>query len=127
MSVWHEQWIDLADDFASEQIDFLKRELPAEVTGDPLMFEALDMLLGCAALIVVECCQQGFRAALGTTRMVNTDQTIRFGSVRYSVPPGLVGAAASNAFTPLRDASNSSGATARRSATPTAPGPAVSA
>ena len=31
-------------------------------------------------------------AALGTTRMVNTDQTIRFGSVRYSVPPGLVGA-----------------------------------
>jgi transposase len=31
-------------------------------------------------------------AALGTTRMVNTDQTIRFGSVRYSTPPGLVGA-----------------------------------
>ena len=31
-------------------------------------------------------------AALGTTRVVNTDQTIRFGSVRYSVPPGLVGA-----------------------------------
>jgi transposase len=31
-------------------------------------------------------------AALGQTRMVNTDQTIRFGSVRYSVPPGLAGA-----------------------------------
>jgi transposase len=31
-------------------------------------------------------------AALGTTRMVNTDQTVRFGSVRYSTPPGLVGA-----------------------------------
>jgi transposase len=30
--------------------------------------------------------------ALGTTRGVNTDQTIRFGSVRYSTPPGLVGA-----------------------------------
>ncbi len=33
-----------------------------------------------------------FTAALGETRSVNTDQTIRFGSVRYSVPPGLVGA-----------------------------------
>jgi hypothetical protein len=31
-------------------------------------------------------------AALGITRVVNTDQTIWFGSVRYSVPPGLVGA-----------------------------------
>ena len=31
-------------------------------------------------------------AALGTTRIVNTDQTIRFGNVRYSTPPGLVGA-----------------------------------
>lgn len=30
--------------------------------------------------------------ALGVTRMVGTDQTIRFGSVRYSVPPGLVDA-----------------------------------
>ena len=30
--------------------------------------------------------------ALGATRMVNTDQTIRFGSVRYSTPPGLIGA-----------------------------------
>lgn len=30
-------------------------------------------------------------AALGMTRIVNTDQTIRFGSVRYSTPPGLVG------------------------------------
>lgn len=30
-------------------------------------------------------------AALGVTRIVNTDQTIRFGSVRYSTPPGLVG------------------------------------
>jgi hypothetical protein len=30
-----------------------------------------------------------FTAALGETRTVNTDQTIRFGSVRYSVPPGL--------------------------------------
>jgi hypothetical protein len=28
--------------------------------------------------------------ALGTTRSVNTDQTIRFGSVRYSTPSGLV-------------------------------------
>jgi hypothetical protein len=33
-----------------------------------------------------------FTAALGETRTVNTDQTIRFGSVRYSVPTGLVGA-----------------------------------
>ena len=31
-------------------------------------------------------------AALGTTRVVGTDQTIRFGSVRYSTPPGLTGA-----------------------------------
>ena len=31
-------------------------------------------------------------AALGVTRTVGTDQTIRFGSVRYSTPPGLVGA-----------------------------------
>jgi len=30
--------------------------------------------------------------ALGTTRLVATDQTVRFGSVRYSTPPGLVGA-----------------------------------
>jgi transposase len=30
--------------------------------------------------------------ALGQTRTVGTDQTIRFGSVRYSTPPGLVGA-----------------------------------
>ena len=30
--------------------------------------------------------------ALGTTRMVGTDQTIRFGNVRYSTPPGLTGA-----------------------------------
>jgi transposase len=30
--------------------------------------------------------------ALGMTRSVGTDQTIRFGSVRYSTPPGLVGA-----------------------------------
>src|SRR3954452_3906157 len=29
---------------------------------------------------------------LGTTRLVNSDQTVRFGSVRYSTPPGLVGA-----------------------------------
>ncbi|MGH3628045.1 MAG: IS21 family transposase [Sciscionella sp.] len=32
-----------------------------------------------------------FTAAVGETRSVNTDQTIRFGSVRYSTPPGLVG------------------------------------
>jgi transposase len=32
-----------------------------------------------------------FTAALGQTRTVNTDQTIRVGSVRYSTPPGLVG------------------------------------
>jgi transposase len=31
-------------------------------------------------------------AALGQTRVVNTDQTVRFGSVRYSTPPGLAGA-----------------------------------
>ena len=31
-------------------------------------------------------------AALGETRVVNTDQTIRFGNVRYSTPPGLTGA-----------------------------------
>lgn len=29
--------------------------------------------------------------ALGQTRSVGTDQTVRFGSVRYSTPPGLVG------------------------------------
>jgi transposase len=34
---------------------------------------------------------QAFTAAAGETRLVNTDQTIRFGSVRYSTPPGLVG------------------------------------
>jgi transposase len=33
-----------------------------------------------------------YAAALGETRSVNTDQTVRFGSVRYSTPPGLVGA-----------------------------------
>lgn len=32
-----------------------------------------------------------FTAALGTTRTVATDQTVRFGSVRYSTPPGLIG------------------------------------
>jgi hypothetical protein len=32
-----------------------------------------------------------FTAALGETRTVNLDQTVRFGSVRYSTPPGLVG------------------------------------
>ena len=32
-----------------------------------------------------------FTAALGETRSVSVDQTIRFGSVRYSTPPGLVG------------------------------------
>lgn len=30
--------------------------------------------------------------ALGTTRVVGTDQSVRFSSVRYSTPPGLVGA-----------------------------------
>jgi transposase len=34
---------------------------------------------------------EAFTAAAGETRLVNTDQTIRFGSVRYSTPPGLVG------------------------------------
>jgi hypothetical protein len=33
-----------------------------------------------------------YAAGLGETRLVNTDQTMRFGSVRYSTPPGLVGA-----------------------------------
>lgn len=33
-----------------------------------------------------------FTTALGMTRSVNTDQTIRVGSVRYSTPPGFVGA-----------------------------------
>src|SRR5690606_29167680 len=31
-------------------------------------------------------------AALGQTRVVAADQTVRFGSVRYSTPPGLVDA-----------------------------------
>lgn len=34
---------------------------------------------------------QPFTTALGMTRSVNTDQTIRVGSVRYSTPPGFVG------------------------------------
>ena len=34
---------------------------------------------------------EAFTAAAGETRLVNTDQTVRFGSVRYSTPPGLVG------------------------------------
>jgi hypothetical protein len=33
-----------------------------------------------------------YTAALGETRMVGTDQTVRFASVRYSTPPGLAGA-----------------------------------
>ena len=33
-----------------------------------------------------------YAGALGETRLVNTDQTVRFGSVRYSTPPGLAGA-----------------------------------
>lgn len=33
-----------------------------------------------------------FTVALGQTRVVNTDQTVRVGSVRYSTPPGFVGA-----------------------------------
>lgn len=32
-----------------------------------------------------------YTAALGETRVVNDDQTVRFGSVRYSTPPGHVG------------------------------------
>jgi hypothetical protein len=34
---------------------------------------------------------QPFTGAAGETRLVNPDQTIRFGSVRYSTPPGLIG------------------------------------
>ncbi|MGH7697843.1 MAG: IS21 family transposase [Candidatus Dormibacteria bacterium] len=34
-----------------------------------------------------------YTAALGETRRVNSDQTVRFGSVRYSTPPGHVGEA----------------------------------
>jgi len=33
-----------------------------------------------------------FTMALGETRTVHTDQTVRVGNVRYSTPPGLVGA-----------------------------------
>ena len=33
-----------------------------------------------------------FTMALGQTRIVNVDQTVRVGSVRYSTPPGFVGA-----------------------------------
>ena len=32
-----------------------------------------------------------FTGAAGETRTVNPDQTVRFGSVRYSTPPGLIG------------------------------------
>ncbi len=32
-----------------------------------------------------------YAAALGETRVVGDDQTVRFGSVRYSIPPGHVG------------------------------------
>ncbi|HVD04351.1 MAG TPA: IS21 family transposase [Candidatus Dormibacteraeota bacterium] len=35
--------------------------------------------------------EEPYTAALGLARRVNTDQTIRFGSVRYSTPPGFVG------------------------------------
>lgn len=34
--------------------------------------------------------KEPYAAALGETRTVNRDQTIRFGSVRYSTPPGYV-------------------------------------
>ena len=34
---------------------------------------------------------QPYAAALGEERLVNDDQTVRFGSVRYSTPPGYVG------------------------------------
>jgi transposase len=34
---------------------------------------------------------EAYVAALGTERLVNEDQTVRFGSVRYSTPPGHVG------------------------------------
>lgn len=35
--------------------------------------------------------EEPYTAALGETRTVNEDQTVRFGSVRYSTPPGWVG------------------------------------
>jgi hypothetical protein len=35
--------------------------------------------------------REPYTAALGETRGVEDDQTIRYGSVRYSTPPGLVG------------------------------------
>jgi transposase len=34
---------------------------------------------------------EAYVAALGEERLVNDDQTVRFGSVRYSTPPGYVG------------------------------------
>jgi transposase len=34
---------------------------------------------------------QPYAAALGEERLVNDDQTVRFGSVRYSTPPGHIG------------------------------------
>ncbi len=39
----------------------------------------------------MSCLRDPHTLALGTTRTVNTDQTVSFGSVRYSTPPGLVG------------------------------------
>jgi transposase len=38
-------------------------------------------------------CDEPYAAALGETRTVGDDQTVRFGSVRYSTPPGHVGTA----------------------------------
>ena len=53
---------------------------------------AADRAAGCSSGAICTCCRPiRTSPALGEERLVNDDQTIRFGSVRYSTPPGFVG------------------------------------